>query len=125
MAKHAYCSGCNAYVTLGADEACPQGHPRSMLRDVRDGAAPQPRAVAAQPDPHAEPNELLAEVLGKAFVIVPALVLLGLVVFFSVAQTAAMGVSGPMMWLSGIGSAALTLGLAAAWGLWRRHKRRG
>jgi len=127
MSKHAYCSGCGAYVALEPGDVCPQAHPRSMLRDIREGAAPQARSASAatHADPPLDPNEMLTDVIAKTVVIVPALLLLGIVVFFSVAQSNAMGLTGPMMWLSGIGSAAVTILAAFGWGMYRRRKKRG
>jgi hypothetical protein len=66
MPLRAWCNGCNSFVLLTADGACPNGHGKPMLRgieEVRDGTrvaaprpVPQPSPIAVQPMAPAGPT---------------------------------------------------------------------
>ena len=79
MALTAYCAQCGRYVELSGAGECPNGHPRSALRDVREDrvlpAETRMRSGAAGPVSGAESytdyNSVLAQVLGKSIVIIP------------------------------------------------------
>lgn len=89
MATVGYCGECGRYVELTGEGACPNGHPRSSLRDVREGtlarvpatAAPQQAGVsqaAMQQDvdfgddgAYRQDGGLAAQIIGKSIVLVP------------------------------------------------------
>lgn len=124
MGTSAQCSGCGRRVDLTSAGECPQGHLRSMLRDVRQGAAPA-RARTQDNLPAVrwtEPSagvsrwhELLAEVIGKSVVIVPVAAILAFGLWTGYEAVAGKGVSVLEAVLTSVGSLALTVGLAFAW----------
>ena len=72
MSKIAYCNGCGRYVQLTeVGEVCPAAHPRSELRDVREGVIEPPREGAQGAQPYVDDGGLLAKVIGNAVVLVP------------------------------------------------------
>ena len=128
----AYCSGCGRRVDLSPDGECPQGHLRSMLRDVRKGvAAPvlgagapksrTPRGAAATAEP-TRFQELLAQVIGKSVVIVPVAAVIAFGLWTGYESMAGTGASAVEAILMSVGSLALTVGLAFAWAA-RRGRR--
>ena len=83
MPMIAYCGSCGRYVELTAEGACPGGHPRSALRDVRAGSLADAPAVASAriaipaPEPLADdPSELAGRIIGNAVIYVPAALIL-------------------------------------------------
>ena len=84
MSVIAHCSGCGRYVELTHMGECPDGHPRSALRDIREGklsAAPVVRtassvAVAEHAAFRAYDNPI-TKIIGKAIIIVPIALVLG------------------------------------------------
>jgi len=84
MAKIAYCSGCGRYIELTYTGECPEGHPRSALRDVREGTlASAPSVRVATVGPTAEEAAFrefespFAKIVGRAIIIVPIVAVLG------------------------------------------------
>jgi len=130
VAKSAYCSGCGRRVDLDAAGECPQGHLRSMLRDVREGvAAPAPVAPATAGQvsrPGGPPNQrgdLAGQVLGKAIIIVPALIIGVIAVGITEPQYEFAGMTPALSWVASFFTVAITLGVAAAWGVMRGRNR--
>jgi hypothetical protein len=133
LATSAYCSGCGRKVDLTPGGECPQGHLRSMLRDVREGVAAKPAGVPAatrSPRPIATPpevspsHEILAQVIGKSVVIVPAAAILAFGLWTGYESVAGTGVSVLSAILMSVGSLVLTIGIAFVWAS-RRGGRRG
>jgi hypothetical protein len=102
-----------------------------MLRDVRQRAAP-PRTVrpdvrAAEPVamPGDSPlwHELLAQVIGKAVVIVPVAAVIAFGLWTGYESVAGKGVSVLQAILLSVGSLALTVGIAFVWAARRGNKR--
>jgi hypothetical protein len=78
LARVGYCGECGRYVELTAEGVCPDGHPRSSLRDVREGCVAQAPSVGQVR--HAEYHDqggLVAQVLGKGIIIVPVALIVG------------------------------------------------
>lgn len=125
VVRSAHCRGCGHRVDLTAEGECPQGHLKSMLRDVREGPATPPTASPApvrtrgtSPVPVADVprgQELLAVVLGKAIVIVPIAAILAFGLWTGYESAAGEGVSVAKALLISAGSLALTVGLAFVW----------
>ncbi len=124
MGTSAQCSGCGRRVDLTSAGECPQGHLRSMLRDVRQGTAPAPattqenRPAVRWTEPSAGMSrwhELLAEVIGKSVVIVPVAAIIAFGLWTGYEAVAGKGVSVLEAILTSVGSLALTIGLAFAW----------
>jgi hypothetical protein len=121
MSKVAYCGGCGRYIQLTPQVECPAGHPRSELRDVREGPLPSARsnhsvATAAQAVDH---SDLIAQVIGKGVVLVPLALLSAFGIWTGYYQFPG---SPLMRLLMSIGSLGLTVGLAFLWyGMKRRR----
>ncbi len=123
MSASAYCSGCGRRVDLTPTQECPQGHLRSMLRDVRQGvAAPRTAAARAQAAgpvaPPSEPSrwhELLAQVIGKSVVILPVAAVIAFGLWTGYESVAGEGVSVLTAILLSAASLAFTVGLAFVW----------
>ena len=114
MAKVGYCSGCARRVALTAQGECPQGHLRSMLRDVRDGVEPPaaPKVESAPKPPASEQhNELLMEIIGKSVVLVPLALLIAFALWTGYLQVVGSGGSKSIALWSSLGSVILTIGL--------------
>ena len=114
MAKVGYCSGCGRRVELTAQGECPQGHLRSMLRDVRDGVEPPaaPKAESAPKPPAQEQHsEWLMEIIGKSVVLVPLALLIAFALWTGYLQVVGSGGSKSIALLSSLGSVILTIGL--------------
>jgi hypothetical protein len=78
LARLGYCGECGRYVELTPDGACPDGHPRSSLRDVREGCVAQAPAVGtANAAAYHDEGGMLAQVLGKGIIIVPVALIVG------------------------------------------------
>lgn len=128
MPQGAYCSGCARRVQLTESGECPQGHLRSMLRDVREGVEPvgmttvRPVVLPAATDPAAHRHELLSMVIGKAFVIVPvaAIAVFGLWTGYEMGVDSGMTVASAL--LMSVVSLVVTIGAAFAWAAMRRKK---
>jgi hypothetical protein len=118
----AYCSGCSRYVELTADGVCASGHPRSALRDVRTGPLPAAAVVrpagalgVREPAPtyrddeprSAEPNMIVARLLGWGIVVVPVSLILGWGIWTGMAQFSG---SFATKFALSIGSILLTVG---------------
>ena len=125
VVRSAHCRGCGRRVELTAEGECPQGHLRSMLRDVREGvavpqaASPLPAQSPSRPsvpvDDTSRGHEVLAMVLGKAIVIVPVAAILAFGLWTGYESVAGEGVSVAKALLLSAGSLALTVGLAFVW----------
>jgi hypothetical protein len=101
-----------------------------MLRDVREGvAAPAPTKVGhagagagarksvAAPRPADPPDhELAGQILGKAVVIIPAIIFAVVAVGITEPQFEGMGWPIGLSWMASFASVVITLGVAAAWG---------
>jgi hypothetical protein len=129
MAKSAYCSGCARRVDLTSEAECPQGHLRSMLRDVRQGVATPTPGVARSQPPSLQASEtsrwqeVLAQLLGKSVVIVPVAAIVAFGLWSGYESVAGQGVSTFEAMLLSVGSLALTVGLAFAWAARRGGRR--
>ena len=72
MPKIAYCNSCGRYVQLTeVGEVCPAAHPRSELRDVHEGALETSREGTQSVPLYRDEGGILAQVIGKAIVLVP------------------------------------------------------
>lgn len=120
MAKSAYCGGCGRRVTLTESGECPQGHIRSMLRDIREGEAPASPAQAApaRPVPAApadDQDDLVAGIIGKAVVFVPLALIVAFALWTGYLQMVESGhVSTWVAVLGSVGSLLGTVLLAVA-----------
>jgi hypothetical protein len=119
MPKTAFCSGCNRYVQLSPEGECREGHPRSALRDVREGtlqSAPVVRTAVAAPAPSAELaaiasyDNIFAKLAGKAIIIVPVALIVGWGIWSGMAEFDGSGMSWFTKLLWSLGSLALTVG---------------
>ena len=128
MAQGAYCSGCGRRVQLTESGECPQGHLRSMLRDVREGVEPDPRpgpatgpsrggAVSGEPP---RSHEMLSAVIGKAFVLIPVGAILAFGLWTGYEQGVGGGMSAGVAALVSVASLVATVGLAFLWAAMRR-----
>jgi len=113
-------------VRLTPEGACPNGHARSMLRDVREGelpavatSVPQVAAVARPRDPS---EDFWAVLIGRAFVIVPVAAFVAFALWTGYLQAVGSGTSVGDAVLMSIGSLALTIG--GAWVWWRMRSRK-
>lgn len=128
MAKGAYCNGCARRVQLNDAGECPNGHLRSMLRDVRDNEVvasetPARAKDSAAPIPvHAPSHELLSMVIGKAFVWVPIAAIVAFALWTGYEQGVGSGLSVGAALLMSLGSLAITVGIAFAWAAMRRRR---
>lgn len=128
MPQGAHCTGCARRVQLTDSGACPQGHLRSMLRDVREGVEPvaeAPRAVS-HPTSTASPersDEFLSLVLGRALVLVPVAAMLGFALWTGYLQGVDTGMSASGAVMISIVSLVATIGGAYVWWLMTRRKR--
>jgi len=116
-------------VQLTESGECPNGHLRSLLRDVRPNEVvpaekPSPRPVAhaslAPGPPHSD--ELLSMVIGKAFVLVPVAAIVAFALWTGYEQGVGSGMSVGAALLMSLGSLAITIGVAFAWAAMRRRK---
>jgi hypothetical protein len=129
MSKNAYCSGCGSRVQLTDAAECPNGHPRSMLRDVQEGlAVPAPRPVAVVDDEGASnlkpSEEAAAKLIGQLIIIVPAAIVLVFAIWSSYAISIALGFSKTASWLSSIGDL-LLVGAGVWFVVWNRRRKMG
>ena len=123
MAKVAHCSGCGRYVELTADGECPDGHPRSSLRDVHEGSLAETPAVAKPPEPAVrEDGGMLAQVIGKGIIIVPVALVIGWGLWSGYEQFSGSGMSVLAKLALSAGSLVLTFGLAYLLIGLRRHR---
>jgi hypothetical protein len=128
--QNAYCNQCGTRVHLTGSGECPNGHARSALRDVREGAisAPGPITAPGQAStPVGSPNlpptaELSAQIIGKLIVIIPAGIIVILAIWSGYAGSIAMGMTPLQSWLSTVGSLALT-GAVVAMVVWNRRRK--
>ena len=139
--KNAYCNECGTRVMLAEDGSCANGHPRSALRDVREGAlAAVPAAdvrpissgrtglVAGAPGPNVvSPNlppahELASKIIGGMIVGVPTALVVVFALWSGYAGSLAMGTTRATAWLSSIGSLLLTGAMVALWVAKRRMR---
>jgi hypothetical protein len=78
LARVGYCGECARYVELTADGMCPDGHPRSALRDVREGCVAQAPVVGkAHAAAYHDEGGMLAQIIGKGIIIVPVALIVG------------------------------------------------
>lgn len=129
MAQGAYCNGCARRVQLTDQGECPQGHLRSLLRDVRqdevvptETPAPHKASHASRPSGPSQPHELLSLVIGKAFVFVPLAAILAFGLWAGYEEGVGSGMSVGVALLMSLGSLALTVGIAFVWASMRRRR---
>ena len=133
MSRNAYCSECQTRVGLTESGECPQGHPRSALRDVREGDIANPaRSPVKEPDGPSGPfvggpnltrgDETAAKLIGRLIVIVPATFVLAIGLYTGYLAGVQMGMSKLNSWLSSIGSMLLT-GVVVAALVWDRRRK--
>jgi hypothetical protein len=129
VARNAYCSECATRVRLTEAGECANGHPRSSLRDVREGElgpVAAPKASAADPDagsPNlARRDEAIAKTMGRLIVIVPAVIVIFIGLYTGYAAGVQFGQSKAEASLWSIGSMLLT-GLIVAVLVWDRRRK--
>jgi hypothetical protein len=134
MARVGYCGECGRYVELTAQGECPVGHPRSSLRDVREGSLAEAPAVArARADREREVAEtsdpalgagagVLAKVIGWGIVIVPVALVVGWGLWAGYEEAASNGASGWTALGISAGSLVVTSVATFAWVWIRRHR---
>jgi uncharacterized membrane protein (DUF485 family) len=129
VAQNAYCNECATRIRLSVSGECPNGHPRSALRDVREGEiAPAAAPVPRRSDPEAgTPNlssreEAIAKTMGRLVVIVPAVFVIFIGLYTGYAAGVQFGQSKTEAWLWSIGSMILT-GLIVAVVVWDRRRK--
>jgi hypothetical protein len=140
MAKVGYCSGCGRYVELLEDRSCANGHPVSMIRDVRDSvpavtatpaSAKSPASSgmrAGAPQDAAKRADAAVDAMVKVSWVLTIVIAVGVFVagtWLSVPEYTGMGMSTPMAWLASAGSAGLTVGGTVAWAQYRRKRKKG
>ncbi|MDR3686020.1 MAG: hypothetical protein P4L93_03550 [Coriobacteriia bacterium] len=131
MPRTAFCSSCNRYVQLSPEGECTEGHPRSALRDVREGSlqsAPDLRTAASTAMPSAELaaiasyDNIFAKLAGKAIIIAPVALILAWGIWSGMAEFGGSGMSWIAKLFWSLFSLLLTVGGAFLYaGL---HKRR-
>lgn len=128
--RNAYCSECQARVRLSDSGECPLGHPRSALRDVREGDLPEPVSPAspavAGPSDTTDPNlsrkqDLVAKSIGRLIVIVPAVIVVAIGLYTGYAAGVQLGQSKLSAWLWSVASMLLT-GVIVALMVWNRRR---
>ena len=129
MPKIAFCAGCNRYVQLTPTGDCREGHPRSSLRDVREGTLDAAPTAAVPSTPRtaeqaamASYDSPLVKLAGIAIVMVPIALVLGWGIWTGMEEFSGAGMS---VWTKlgwSVASLALTFGLSVAW--YRMKKRR-
>lgn len=131
MPKIAYCNDCNRYVQLSHQGECPDGHPRSALRDVRDGLlsdAPVIKpAIAARTDEEAiiaSYDHWFAKVAGKAIIILPVAVILAWGIWSGMEEFSGSGMSWMAKLSWSLVSLAVTIGGAFFFSRMGRRRRR-
>jgi len=132
VTQNAYCNECGARVVISESGECSKGHPRSALRDVREGALlpPKPSQTTQSPEPGAgSPNltnrdEAIAKTMGRLIVVVPAAFVLFVGLYTGYAAGVYMGQSKTEAWLWSIGSMLLT-GVIVALLVWDRRRKLG
>jgi hypothetical protein len=133
MARVGYCGECGRYVELTAQGECPAGHPRSSLRDVREGSlaeapvvakarADREREAAETPDPALRAGTgVLAKVIGWGVVVVPVAIVVGWGLWAGYEESASNGNGG---WTGlGISAGSLVATVVATF-VWVRMRRR-
>ena len=137
MPKTAYCGECGRYVQLTAEETCPNGHPRSALRDLREGAPPAPAAAQVAQRPvmavagptgarrAPESAETAGKVVGWIAVVVPATIFAVVCVAITEPQFEGFGIPVWLAWLGSLGTVVVTFALAAVWGWVKFRKAHG
>ncbi len=138
MAHNAYCNECGSRVRLTESGECENGHPRSALRDVREGeldpaaiaqrtsgpavtGPPPPGPDAGAPNP-TRAQENVSAVMGRLIVIVPAVLVITIGLWTVYAFSRGMGQSQRDAWFSSIGSMLLT-GVTVAVVVWNRRRK--
>jgi hypothetical protein len=122
LAKVGYCGECGRYVELNAEGACPDGHPRSSLRDVREGCVAQAPVVGqARAAEYHDEGGMLAQVIGKGIVIVPVALIIGWGLLTGFERARMSGISGGMALLYAVLALAATV-LGAFVQSWRRRR---
>ena len=137
MAQNAYCNECGTRVTLAEDGTCENGHPRSALRDVREGgiveaprsgtpqAGSAPGGAGASAPRAGAPTQapVASRVIGAVLIAVPAAFVVALALWSGYAAGIALGQTRSGAWLSSIGSLVLTGALVALWVAKRRTRK--
>lgn len=110
---------------------CAKGHPRSALRDVREGELAPPVPVTSgltatgAKDPNLTPKEdAAAKVVGRLIVIVPATFVLVVGLYTGYAAGVQLGQSKASSWLWSIASMIVT-GVIVALLAWDRRRKLG
>lgn len=122
MAMVGYCGECGSYVLLTERGTCPNGHPRSSLRGVREGSLAEVPAVAHAHRPvYRDEGGLLAQVLGKGIVIVPIALVVGWGMWTGYEQFSGSGMSVVAKLALSFGSLVLTFGGTYVWVAMHKH----
>jgi len=134
MARVGYCGECGRYVELTVQGECPAGHPRSALRDVREGSLAEAPAVAkARADREREQAEMpdpalgvgtgvLAKVIGWGIVIVPVTLVVGWGLWTGYEEAKTNGASGWTAFGISAGSLMVTVAVTFVWIRMRRRR---
>lgn len=131
MATNAHCMECGTRVELTEVGACPNGHPRSALRDVREGQVVAAQAASCAVRPSAVPErsvlpvakeEVAANLIGKGIVIVPVAIVVIIGLWSGYAGGVAMGMSKAAAWVSSIGSL-LSTGAIVWFIVWNKRRK--
>jgi hypothetical protein len=114
VSKNAYCNDCGTRVVLIESGDCPNGHPRSSLRDVQDGpiAPAAPRPVTKGPN-LTRSEETASQAIGKLIVIVPLVLVAVFGLWTGYALSIGMGASKAAAWANSIGSLVFTVACVA------------
>jgi hypothetical protein len=129
VAQNAYCNECGTRVPLTDVGTCIYGHPRSALRDVREGEAPSAAGASNAPSVAevGTPNptrseETVSAVMGKAIVIVPSVLVIVIGVWTGYAAGIAFGQSKGEAFMWSVASMLLTAGIVAVL-VWDRRRK--
>jgi hypothetical protein len=130
--QNAYCNECGARVTLAETGDCPNGHPRSTLRDVQDGPLPAsampvtarsvfPTSAEGGPNMTSR-DEATAKLIGRLMIAIPAVFVLIIGLYTGYAAGVQLGESAIVSWLGSIGSMIVT-GVIVALLVWDRRRK--
>ena len=143
--SNAYCNECGMRVMLADDGGCVNGHARSALRDVREGAlvdatntaprvvrpaiAPRSAVPSAAETTHGSPNlppkqAAVSKAIGIVIIAVPAAIVVIAFMWSSYVGSVAFGMTKSGAWWSSVGSLILTGGLVALWSTKRRKPKK-
>jgi hypothetical protein len=124
-----FCSGCNRFVQLSLHGECPHGHPRSRLRNVRDGLLSDMPVAKTPVHPRsaeqaalAAHDSIYAKVAGKAIIILPVAVVLAWGIWSGMEQFSGSNISFVAKLGWALLSLAMTIGGAFLLAGRRRHR---